>query len=208
MKWAFLLLIISFISCKPKLKPCFLDATDILKGATKKLITVYSEKHTVTALYDSDWDSLKGGAYLFFPDEHLKSYTFYQSGKPVYNETYDDSGYLLQTQGSPMVDRVITELNEDSASVQVYFFSVVKSYQELNIKINDLVAVNYPLSKDTNYANMKTVSFGITTTDLKKINMYSQVKYLDECNQIEHVLSDSLFLVKNPNIGPAPPVAK
>jgi hypothetical protein len=208
MKWSALLLIISLSACKTKGPACIITASDIGKGGNGKLIILKDSGNKITAMYDAGWDSLKGGAYIFYPNQRLKSYTFYQNRMAVYNETYDDQGYLIHTQGSPMVDRVINELGLDSAYVQVYFYSVIKSYQQLNIKINNNAAVNYVLQNDTSYSNMKSITFGITTSDLTKINMYSRIKYFDNCTKIEHILSDSLFLVKDPHIEPAPPRKK
>ena len=208
MKWSALLLIVSLSACKTKGPVYLISSGDILKGARDSIITVRDAGSKITAMYDPGWDSLKGGAYLFYPNGQLKSYTFYQSRVPVYNESYDEHGYLTHTQGSPMVDRIINELNLDSAYVQVYFFKPMKTYQTLNIKINNNPSSNYALVNDTSYSNMKTVTFGITTTDLTRINMYSQIKYIDDCTKIEHVLSDSLFLVKDPHIGPAPLTAR
>ena len=204
MKWSALLLIIFVSACKSKGVPCLIDARDIVKGSTRKLITIKDSGYKIIAHYDEGWDSLKGGAYLFYPNELLKSYTFYQNRVAVYNETYDEHGYLIQTKGSPMVDRVINELNPDSAYVQVYFFKPKKSYQQLNIKINNHPAVNYLLEKDTIYSNMQSITFGINTSDLNRINMYSQIKYMDDCSKIEHILSDSLFLVKDSRNGLTP----
>lgn len=208
MKWSALLLIISLSACKSKGPVCIINASDIGKGGNGKLIILKDSGNKITAMYDAGWDSLKGGAYIFYPNQQLKSYTFYQSRVAVYNETYDDQGHLVHTQGSPMVDRVINELGLDSAYVQVYFYSVIKTYQQLNIKINNNAAVNYILRNDTSYSNMKSITFGVTTSDLTRINMYSRIKYFDNCTEIEHILSDSLFLLKDPHIEPAPPRAK
>jgi hypothetical protein len=204
MKWFAFLLIISISACKSKGPACLIDATDILKGSSRKLITIKDSAFKITALYDEGWDSLKGGAYLFYPNEFLKSYTFYQNKVAVYSETYDMHGYLIQTQGSPMVNRVINELGQDSAYVQVYFFKPMKSYQQLNIKINNNAPVNYTLEKDSLFSNMQSITFGINTGDLNRINMYSQIKYTDDCTKVEHVLSDSIFLVKDSHNGLAP----
>lgn len=208
MKWFALLLIISLYACKSKGPACLIDATDILKGSSKKLITILDSAKRITALYDEGWDSLKGGAYLFYPNEFLKSYTFYQNKSAVYTENYDAMGYLVSTQGSPMVDRVINELGQDSAYVQVYFYKSMKSFQQLNIKINNNAAVNYTLGNDSTYSNTQSVTFGINTSDLNHINMYSQIKYMDDCTKIEHVLSDSIFLVKDSRNGLVPASVK
>jgi hypothetical protein len=208
MRWAFLLLIILVIACNAKRTACLIDASDIMKGSKRKLISVKDSGYKITALYDEGWDSLKGGAYLFYPNQFLKSYTFYQNRVPVYSENYDEHGYLIQTSGSPMVARIINELGQDSAYVQVYFYKPMKSYQQLNIKINNGMAVNYNLETDTNYSNMQSVTFGINTSDLTRISMYSQIKYLDDCTKIEHVLSDSLFMTKDPRNGLTPASAK
>jgi hypothetical protein len=197
MKWVALLLVISLSACKSGGHACIITATDILKGAPKKLITNKDAGNKIVALYDLGWDTLSGGAYLFYPNELLKSYTFYQNKAAVYSEEYDEHGFLTHTQGSPMVNRVINELGTDSAYVQVYFYKIFKSYQKLNIKINNDAAVNYDLTDDTAFSNTKSVVFGINTTGLKHISMYSRIKYMDDCAKVEHVLSDSLFLMKD-----------
>ena len=204
MKWLALLLIISIYACKSKAPACPINATNILKGSPRQLITTRDSGNRITALYDPGWDSLKGGVYLFYPNQLLKSYTFYQNKVAVYTEKYDAQGYLVNTQGSPMVDRVINELGQDSAYVQVYFYKPMKSFQQLNIKINNNKAVNYTLEKDSTYSNMQSVTFGINTGDLNRINMYSQIKYMDDCTKIEHILSDSIFLVKDSRNGLVP----
>ena len=204
MRWATLLLIFIIPACKTKGPPCLIDATDIIKGSPRKLITVKDAKSKISALYDEGWDSLKGGAYLFYPNELLKSYTFYQNKVPVYNETYDEHGYLISTKGSPMVDRVINELGDDSAFVEVYFYGPKKNYQSLNIKINKNAATNFKLTTDTVYSNMRSVTFGITTSGMTGMNMYSQIKYTDECTNAEHTLSDSISLFKDSRNGLIP----
>jgi hypothetical protein len=105
-----------------------------------------------------------------------------------------------------MVDRVINELGNDSAYVQVYFYSPLKSYQQLNIKINNNAAFNYTLQKDSIYSNMLSTTFGINTGNLRQINMYSRIQYVDQCDKAEHVLSDSIFLIKDSvkGLSPAP----
>jgi hypothetical protein len=208
MKWLALVLIVSISACKSRGRVCLIDVTDILKGSSRKLITVKDSGSKIRALYDDGWDSLKGGAFLFYPSELLKSYTFYQNKVAVYNETYDEHGYLINTKGSPMVDRVINELGQDSAYVQVYFFKPMKSYQQLKIKINNNAPLNYSLEKDTIYSNMQSITFGINTSDLSKINMYSQIHYMDDCSKVEHILSDSIFLVKDAHNELAPAFVK
>jgi hypothetical protein len=108
-----------------------------------------------------------------------------------------------------MVARIINDMDQqDSAYVQVYFFKPMKTYQELNIKINNGAPVNYTLENDSVFSNMKSVTFGINTTGQNRINMYSRIKYVDDCTKIEHVLSDSLFLVKDSQTGLSPASAK
>jgi len=92
--------------------------------------------------------------------------------------------------------------------VEVYFFNPKKSYQQLNIKINNNAPANYSLSKDSSYSNMQSITFGFNTSNMNRINMYSQIKYTDDCNKVEHVLSDSIFLVKDSRSGLAPASSK
>jgi hypothetical protein len=205
MKWIAFLLIISISACKSKGVPCLIDITDIMKGAPGKLITIKdSVTKKITALYDQGWDSLKGGAYLFYPNEMLKSYTFYQNRVPVYSENYDELGYLTGTKGSPMVDRVINEYGEDSAYVVIYFFYPKKAYQQLGIKINNNKPVDHILVRDSIYSNLLTTTFGFSTVEMNRLNMYSRIKYTDECTKAEHILSDSIFLIKDAHNGLTP----
>jgi len=204
MKWSALMLILWLSACKSKGPACFIDASDILKGAQKKLISVRDQGNKITALYDEGWDSLKGGAYLFYPNEFLKSFTFYENKAAVYSEEYDQQGYLVHTQGSPMVNRVINEMNLDTAYVQVFFYRTMKTYKDLSIQINNRAPVHYALENDTLFANMKSVTFGINISDLERVNMYSRVAYTDDCTKAEHILSDSLFLIKDPHNGLVP----
>ena len=208
MKWLPLVLLFFIFACKSRGPVCLINVSDVLKNATGKIITLKDSGHKITALYDDGWDSLKGGAYLFYPNQLLKSYTFYQNRVAVYMESYDEYGYLIGTKGSPMVDRVINEMGNDSAYVQVYFFSPMKTYQQLNIKINNNKAVNYTLQKDSLYSNILSTTFGINTDSLNQINMYSRIKYLDNCDKVEHVLSDSIFLIKDSKNGLSPAPAK
>jgi hypothetical protein len=206
MKWAILLLTITVCACKTKRFACFMDATDIIRSSPKKLISVKDSGYKITALYDEGWDSLKGGVYLFYPNEFLKSYTFYQAKQPVYSELYDQNGYLTKTTGSPMVSRIINDMGQDSAYVEVQFFNLMKTYQPLNIKINKNAGVNYKLETDSLFSHIKTVTFGINTTSLNEISMYTHIVYTDDCAKIEHVLNDSLFLIKDSRNGLAPAV--
>lgn len=208
MKWATLLLVLTVAACRDKKVVCLIDATDILKGATNNITVQKDSSYKIVAIYDQGWDSLKGGVYLFYPNQFLKSYTFYQAKQPVYVEKYDENGILTETKGSPMVARIINDMGQDSAFVQVYFYNPMKSYQDLHIKINNNPSESYPLGKDSFYSNMKSVTFGINTTDQNHINMYSQITYLDECTKIEHILNDSLFLVKDSQTGLSPASAK
>ena len=209
MKWAISLLILTISACKNKKTVCLIDASDILKGATKRITVVKDSGYKISAIYDEGWDSLKGGVYLFYPNQFLKSFTFYQAKSPVYSEEYDANGYLIETKGSPMVARIINDMDQqDSAFVQVYFFKPMKTYQELNIKINNGIPVNYALGNDSVFSNMKSVTFGINTTGQNRINMYSRIKYMDDCSKVEHILSDSLFLVKDSQTGLSPASAK
>jgi hypothetical protein len=84
----------------------------------------------------------------------------------------------------------------------------MKSYQDLNIRINDKASSDYILQNDTGLSNMKSVTFGVNISELNKINMYSRINYLDDCSKIEHILNDSLFLVKDPQNGLVPALSK
>lgn len=205
MKWLFIFLLFSATACKTG-PICFISAADIQMHAPRKLLTAYDAQHKISALYDSGWDSVKGGAYLFYPDDKLKSYTYYQTGKKaVYREEYSENGVMEKSEGSPMVDRLITEISLDSAFVQIYFFKLQKTFQQLKITINNNPPMQFPLLDDSVNANIKQVSFGLNTRNMVNLNIYSRVEYLNDCSKVDHVLSDTLLLVKNPHIAPRNP---
>ena len=205
MKWIFIFLLSSIASCKT-VPICFLTSADIQKHAPQKLLIAYAAGQKITSLYDPGWDSAKGGVYLFYPDDKLKSYTFYQNNKkPVYREEYNENGLMVRSEGSPMVDRIITEVNLDSAYFQIYFFKLQKTFQNLKITINHHPPLQFSLVDDSVYSNIKVVSFGLNTKDLTNLNIYSRLEYLNDCSKIDHVLSDTLLLIKNPHISPANP---
>ncbi|MDP4213601.1 MAG: hypothetical protein Q8926_13320 [Bacteroidota bacterium] len=205
MRWIFICLLFSITSCKTG-PICFITSADIQMHAPRKLLAAHDAERRITALYDAGWDSARGGAYLFYPDDKLKTYTYYQSGKkPVYREEYSENGVMERSEGSPMVDRIITEINLDSAYVQIYFFRLQKTFQNLKITINRNPPMQFPLVDDSVNANIKEVSFGLNTKDMTNLDIYSRVEYLDDCSKIDHVLSDTLLLVKNPHISPANP---
>ncbi|HEY4154797.1 MAG TPA: hypothetical protein VGM24_05210 [Puia sp.] len=203
MKWIFIFLLFSIASCK-RGPVCFVTSADIQKQSPQKLLVSYGSGKKIAGLYDSGWDSTKGGVYLFYPNDHLKSYTFYQNNKKaVYREEYNENGVMVHSEGSPMVDRIITEINLDSAYFQIYFFKLQKTFQRLQITINQNPALQFTLQNDSLYSNIKMVSFGLNTKDLSKLNIYSRLEYLNDCSKIDHILTDTLLLVKNPHISPA-----
>ena len=203
MKRIFTILLFFMAACKSG-PICFVTATDIQKQSPQKLLVTPGADNKISALSDAGWDSTKGGVYSFYPDEKLKSYTFYQNNKKaVYREEYNKNGLMTRSEGSPMVDRIITEVNLDSAFVQIYFFKLQKTFQPLQIRINENPAVSYSLTDDSLYSNIKTLSFGINTAGMSNLNIYSRLEYMNECSKIDHVLTDTLRLVKNPHISPA-----
>ena len=66
--------------------------------------------------------------------------------------------------------------------------------------------MQFSLVDDSVNANIKAVSFGLNTKVLTNLDIYSRVEYLNDCSKVDHVLSDTLLLVKNPHISPANPV--
>jgi len=205
MKWIFVFLLLSLAACKQG-PVCFLTSSDIQKQSPQKLLVTRDAGNKITRLADAGWDSTKGGVYAFYPDEKLKSYSFYQNNKKaVYREEYNKNGVMTRSEGSPMVDRIITEVNLDSAFVQIYFFKLQKTFQPLQITINHNPVLQFPLTDDSLYSNIKMVSFGLNTENMTSLNIYSRLEYMNDCSKIDHVLTDTLRLVKNPHISPAVP---
>ncbi len=149
MKWFPLLLIFFISACKSKGPVCLIDVTDIIKSGKVHLIALKDSGNKITALYDDGLGQFKRRRLFVLSKSTIEILYILSEQGAVYMESYDEHGYLIGTKGSPMVDRIINELGDDSAYVQVYFFRTMKSYQQLNIKINNNAAVNYTLQKDT-----------------------------------------------------------
>ena len=206
MKWTLLFCVLLLAACKNEGPACPVTAAEIRRQSPKPLLAEMANGREVTALYDKGWDSVEGGAFMFYPNGNLRSYSFYQKNKTlVYSETFDEKGTALHTQGSPMVDRLITQVGEDSAFVRIYFYNLGKEYRDLEVKINDKTPMHFAVRPDSVFAQLDRVSFGLNITDMHKLNMYSRIVYTDQCTHAEHQLSDSLFLVRNPDLSPANP---
>jgi len=204
MKWTTLLVFLTLGACKSESPACPVTAAGIRRQVPKPLLAEMANGHEVTALYDSGWDSAGGGAYLFYPNGNLRSYSFYQRNKTlVYSEVFDEQGRLLHAQGSPMVDRLITQVGEDSAYVRIYFYNLGKEYRDLEVKINEKPPMHFAVRPDSVFAHLDRVSFGLNIMDMPKLNMYSHIAYTDQCTHVEHILSDSIFLIRNPDLSPA-----
>jgi hypothetical protein len=184
---------------------CFLTSADIQKQSPQPLLASYGPAQKISSLADPGWDSTKGGVYLFYPDGHLKSYTFYLNDKkPVYREEYNENGVMVRSEGSPMVDRVITEVDLDSAYFEIYFFGLQKTFRPLQISINHNTPIPFTLTADSTYSGIRSVAFGLNTKDMTRLDVYSRVEYLDDCSKADHVLTDTLRLLKDPHLEPAP----
>lgn len=203
MKWVIVLPLLAIAACKSG-PICFITSADIQRSAPQKLLIGYGSGQKISSLSDPGWDSTKGGVYQFYGDDHLKSYTFYQNDKkPVYREEYNDNGMMTHSEGSPMVDRIITEVGTDSAYFQIYFFKLQKTFQNLKITINQGAPMQFPVNADSTYSNLGSVSFGLNTTDMTRLNIFTRIEYLDNCTRVDHVLTDTLRLIKNPQLSPA-----
>lgn len=189
----------SIVACKSKKVRCTPTCDDIIQQTGTKTFIPDMVKGHIVEINDVGIDSVKGGAYFFDTSKNLKSYKFFENMKAfTYDEEYDKGGDLTKTTGKPLVDRVIREVNKDSAFIRLYFFSLNKTYQKLNVQINDSLSLDLDLYKDTTYSNMKLASFGLSTRGLRSIECKLKITYKNGCDNKYYDIKDTISLNKNP----------
>jgi hypothetical protein len=194
------LLLLLLTNCNSN-KNCTITISELIKTNNNKLFVIEDESNkSIFTLRDKGNDSLKGGEYSFNEKKILKSYKFFKTKNAYsYNEEFDSDGNLIKTEGRPLVDKKIREVNKDSAIFYFYFFSLNKEYNGINISLNnENIWQNVSPHKDTLYSNMSVVSLKMNTRNLKQFKIYLHVTYYDACKSKIEEFADSILLIKTP----------
>ena len=195
-KYCFVLFLL-LVNCKSRINNCIVKVNVFLKRNANKVYVIDEFGKNKLIIRDKGIDSVKGGEYLF-DNGVLKSYKFFQTMNAyTYNEEYDDNGRSFRTEGEPLVDTKIREVNKDSAFFSFSFFSLNKTYRTLFITNNSGDKFSLQLKDDSLYSNMYIGSFGLSTRGLSRFSLYLGVEYSDNCESDVKFLKDTVFLVKD-----------
>lgn len=201
MKKCFIISIIFIASCGIKRTDCNFTAAELLTSYPDKLFVPDNFQMNAYEINDKGIDSIVGGVYFFYPNGHLKKYAFFKTMSAYsYSENYDENGELLKVEGKPLVSSVVKEIGSDSAFFKMYFFTLHKTYQDIEISVSNGSKFVLKLKDDKLYSNMKVTSFGLNTKGMYKFDVHFLIRYKNECNGNSLLLTDTLEFIKNPNL--------
>jgi hypothetical protein len=161
-------------ACLTKSKNCTITIDELLKDSSVRVFQIKgSSGEMISEFRDKGKDSLIAGYYSFYGNGHLRYYKFFSTlNDYVYNEEYNDIGNLIKKEGNPLVHKCIKRVSQDSISIDIYFFSMNKSYEKLHVKTMNNKLLNLQLKKDTLYSNTTCASFGVNFKGYKDIDIY------------------------------------
>jgi hypothetical protein len=196
----FLALMLSFAR-KSRRQNCTVFATDILRDYPKKVYIIHGDKNRILGVEDYGRDKTKAGAYYFFPDGKLQYYRFFETDSAYdYEEEYNEEGELINKVDNPLVDIRIREVNNDSAIVGYFLFSMNKNYRNAKVKTTNGLVIYPNLTDDTSYSNMKSFFISLNTRNLSRFKIIFSCNYENPCTLEMQSLADTLPLIKNPRL--------
>ncbi len=126
---------------------------------------------------------------LIEPDTTSNNFSFCS-----YSEQYDDKGQIKKVFGNPLVYKITELKKDDTLTVSLYFFSLNKVYDAVNIHTNSNDRFNLNLVEDSLYTNMKMTSFSYNFKKTRDIKIYIETNFRNSCsNRIEN-LRDTISL--------------
>lgn len=208
------------MSCLNRASTCILTFEDIKQNNTTRILidTTGSEKEIQDKTYATN-DI--GGYYSFNKNGLIKSYYFFANTDSTYDKTdpenilleedtttnrvsfcsyaeeYDSTGRLKKVLGNPLVFKDIV-LNKDTLSVSLYFFSLNKIYDSVNIQTNSNDLFRLKLTDDSLYTNMKKTSFSYDFKGRNDIQMFIETNFLNSCSNRKENLRDTISLKHSP----------
>jgi len=140
-------------------------------------------------------DTVVGGYYKFYENGNLKSYNFFYYEKEdtslaffkshgnskasysSYAEFYDTFGNLDSSKKNPFVYSWIKIKDSCVVNFRLFFFSLDKEYDKINIQTSNNKKYNLELLTDTIFTNTKYVNFDVDAKGLDIIYAFVSVKY-------------------------------
>jgi hypothetical protein len=179
--------------------------------SVKILLTDTSNGYT-SQLRDLGTDTIVGGFYEFYPNGRLKNYEFFYDRKEdtsrafmkqfgdsiisysAYGEYYDSLGNLERIKYNPLVYSLIRIKKDCIVNFTLYFFSLDKEYETVNILTSSNKEFQVKLLPDTLYTNMKYATFDTEGQGLDSVTAYVTAKYKNLNWGTTEVLKDTVLV--------------
>jgi hypothetical protein len=207
--------LISFIifavcfGCKSKTRVSSLTLDKILNDTSARIILT-DTSNGLTQLRDVGTDTVVGGYYEFYKNGKLKSYDFFFDRKEdtsqefmkkygdsiislsAYGEYYDTTGKLKSVKYNPFVYSLIRIKKNCIVNFKLYFFSLDKEYQRINVTTSNDKKYQLQLLPDTVFTNMKFVTFDIDGQGLDSIYAFVSAEYKNLNWGTNEILTDTV----------------
>jgi hypothetical protein len=142
---------------------------------------------TIVEVSDKILDSsfITKGIYVFDKKMHLRSYSFFVNDSNYrYSEEYDSNGFLINTEGTPLLEYRIWKKSSDTILFNVSLFALNKKYENIEIITNngDTIRPVY-LFKSNLYSNVKCFSFKLKLLNgISNLICYASGTFQNNCS--------------------------
>ena len=195
----FLIILISFISCKNSTGICSITSNELLLQNNKRVFGTNVKNNIIDEYRDKGIDSIKGSYYSFYRNGCLKQYQFFVDMQTyTYSEEYDINKNLTKVQGNPFVFNRVKRISSDSFFYSVYLFAMNKQYEKLHISSSSGKNFFVDIKKDTLFSNVEAASFGIKFVEQGNITVRFETKITDLCTRKSEIIRDSISIFKKP----------
>ena len=218
-----LLLTTLILSCQNKTTTCILTLEGVKQNNTNKILidTTGSDDEIQDRSFATN-DI--GGYYSFDKSGLIKSYYFFAKTDSSYDKTnpeyelieqdtttnaasfcsyaelYDTTGQIKKIFGNPLVYKVTELVNNDTLSISLYFFSLNKSYDAVNVHTNNKDLFQLTLTDDSLYTNMKKTSFSYNFKGRRDIEIFIETNFINSCSNRKENLRDTISLNYEPSL--------
>lgn len=180
--------------CNRHKSNCTITSNDLVSIYGNSVFGTEYKNDMMLEYRDLGKDSIRGGYYTFHENGHLATYHFFADMvNYVYSESYNKSGKLVNVEGNPFVFNRVTRLKADSVRIDMYFFSMNKTYESLSIETMNNKSFLLKLRQDTFFSNMKTASFGFSFIGEPNITVFLEMAYKDLCVGKVGVVKDTII---------------
>ncbi len=178
--------IICFTSCRHQEKQiCQYKLAELLKTDSSRVYISYVENHKLIEVRDKVTDSTSGPLYTFDKSGNLRFYAFMRDKSNYkYSEEYDSLGGLIKKEGTPLVEYRLWKKNNDTVVFSVFFFSLQKRFENLEVITNKGDTLEPKLINSKLYTNTKCFSFTLPVAKgINELILYTKGNVINTCTQ-------------------------